>query len=220
MESDRTIHYAKIFEGYDNTGKPKRVITIAYRVYPERPSMNVEFAASMFRKDNEQEEYKRKNHIQTARGRLAVRPLYATVVLADKIRDNLLEKDIPKGKEERRIWAQSKSGVEWKETRRNFDQQMSRFLRKEVGRQGCGAKRRLHKSEIERARSSGIVPVYETSNKNERDRGSDIVQLFSHLERNADRNGNGSGSNGNRRRQRTTNVLNGALLSQIEHLIV
>jgi hypothetical protein len=210
---DQSIHYAKIFESYDKSGKPKRVITIAYRVYPERPGMNVEYAASMFRKDNEQEDYNRRSHIQTARGRLAVRPLYTTLVFPDIVRDNLLEKNVPKTKQERRIWAQSDAGREWKETRRNFDKQMSKFLRKEVGQNGCGAKHRLHRSEIERARVSGIVPISDNNQKMDKtDRGGAFVQLFSSLEK------TGGSTSSNKRGPR--NVLNNAFLSEIENFIV
>lgn len=180
-ETDRSIHYAKIFEGTDKDGRnPKRVVTIAYRVYPERPGMNVEFAASMFRKDNDKEEYNRRNHVATARGRLAVRPLYTTFVFSDDVLDNLLEKNVPKSKDERRVWAKSETGQQWKQARRDFDQKMAKFLRKEVGRCGVGAKQRSRRSEIERARASGIVPRHDGQN-NEEYSHFDLTQWLSSM---------------------------------------
>src|SRR4051794_5728252 len=85
---DNSINYAKIFDG-------KRVITIAYRLFPERPTLNIEYAASVFRKDKEHETYNRRQHVQTARGRLAVRPLYATFDFSKEMINNILESEVP-----------------------------------------------------------------------------------------------------------------------------
>ncbi|CAM6053929.1 unnamed protein product [Sphagnum tenellum] len=156
--TDKTINFAKIFEGktaQDIEGK--RVITIAYRMYPDRPGRNVEYAASIFRKDNETETYNRRNHIQTARGRLSVRPLYTNFHFSDEMRDILLETNVPKSKEERKSWSSTDKGQHWRETRRRIDETMSKFLRKEVGKNGVGAKHRTHLSEIERTRSGNLV---------------------------------------------------------------
>lgn len=147
IKQDFSINYAKIFEG-------KRVFTIAYRLFPERPTLNIEYAASVFRKDSEKENYNRRQHVQTARGRLVVRPLYTTFDFSKEMVDNLFEKDVPKNKEERRAWSTTASGQRWKELRRSLDEQIGVFLRREISKHGVGSKERLRRSEIERRRSA------------------------------------------------------------------
>src|SRR6478609_7559004 len=145
-KQDYSINFAKVHEG-------KRVFTIAYRMIPERPTMNIEYAASVFRKDNEKETYNRRKHVQTARGRLTVRPLYTTFDFSKEMIDNILEKEVPKSKEERRDWSTTTQGQQWKDLRREMDEQIAAFLRREISKHGVGAKDRLRRSEVDRRRS-------------------------------------------------------------------
>ena len=145
LKKDRTIQYAKVFEG-------KRIFTIAYRLYPEKDKWNIEYAASVFRKDNEKESFHRKQHVQTARGRLGVRPLYTTFKFSKKDLDILLEREVPRSKEERRVWSKGEDGQRWKTMKRDLDDDLAAFLRKEISKRGVGAKQRLRRSEVMRHR--------------------------------------------------------------------
>lgn len=176
------VQFTRIVE--QNQKFIKRIITIAYRIYPERTSKNIEYAASMFRNDKAMEcekngkpivneSFCRKRHIQTALGRLTVRPLYATLQLADHFRQHLQQSIIRKMKQEEQIskltveqynnWknmhkenklqkANSEETKQWKEIRRELDELVRNFLRRQVVLHGVGAKMRLRISEIERMR--------------------------------------------------------------------
>jgi len=139
---DTSINFAKVADG-------KRVITIAYRLFPEKRTQNIEYAASVFRKDNEKETYNRRQHVQTARGRLAVRPLNTTFEFSRDMLDNLFERNVPRDKEQRRVWSRTEEGEKWRELRREMDANIATFLRKEVAKHGVRAKDRLRRSDIE-----------------------------------------------------------------------
>lgn len=129
---DYSINFAKVVEG-------KRVFTIAYRLHPERKSLNVEYGASVFRKDSENEVFSRRKHVQTARGRLNVRPVLVTYPFSTEM-INILERDHSRSsKEERQQWSKSDEGVQWKELRRELDEDLAMFLRKEIMKHGVRA---------------------------------------------------------------------------------
>lgn len=140
LTQDRTVNFAKIAEG-------KRVFTIAYRLFPERLVSNIEFAGSVFRQEKDNEIYTRKRHVGTARGRLAVRPLYATYDFSRDMIDLLFERGVPADKEERRAWGRSERGNEWKELRRAMDTDIAAFLRKQISKHGVRAPQRLTRSQ-------------------------------------------------------------------------
>jgi len=146
LKHDRSVCFAKI---QDDDGK--RVVTIAYRIFPHRTRWNVEYAASIFRKDREKEVYSRKKHVQTARGRLAVRPRYTTFDLDKETLDVLSQKRVLQTKEERRAYALSADGEHWKRVRKNLYQNLAMFLRKEIYKHGVRGDRLKH-SELERRR--------------------------------------------------------------------
>lgn len=173
FERDDKVYFAHIEEGRAEftftapdgskrtyiSDMPHRIITIAYRIYPERTLMNVEYAASIYRQDKPTETFRRKQHNQTARGRLEVRPLYSTIKLEERFIKNLLDREgLPKTKEDREKWRSSDEGREWKETRRELDSMITKFLRKEVGRHGTGNPTRMRRSDVSRARKAGLVP--------------------------------------------------------------
>jgi hypothetical protein len=220
--NDHSINYARIHDG-------RRIVTIAYRLYPERATLNVEYAASVFRKDTEEDhkrmaerkmesilgreikdedrkkiaatsmedflrdelvlqnrfseknkkkiekivhkkhkndQFSRRQHVQTARGRLTVRPLYTTFPLTNDMLDVLFERTAPKNKVDRRTWSQTLDGEKWREMRRSIDEEISSFLRREVTKHGVGSEERLRKSEIEKRR-------------HDEHRISDLTQLLS-----------------------------------------
>lgn len=140
LKEDRSVNFAKVVDG-------KRVFTIAYRMIPGRSVSNIEYAASVFRQDMEKETYTRKKHVQTARGRLAVRPLCATFDFSRPMLDVLFERDVPTDKAERRAWGQSESGRQWKDSRRAMDTEIANFLRKQISKHGVRAPQRLTRSQ-------------------------------------------------------------------------
>ena len=97
----------------------KHVVTIGYRVYPERSNMNIEFVAIIYRNDailgkrgsresedvkgfmeestkekKKQDTYVRKNHNNTVRQRMELRPLYATFPMSQEVRENLMQRPV------------------------------------------------------------------------------------------------------------------------------
>ena len=148
------LNFTKIFE-------KRRVVTIAYKLFPERKTMNVQFAGSIFRQVRDDEVYIRKKHVNTARGRIEVRPLYATFPMSEDVRNQLSHaaNPTPRTDEEKKKWRESEEYKRWKEARIAFDKDLSKFLRKQIYNFGTGAAVRLRRSETSRAHSNGKIPI-------------------------------------------------------------
>lgn len=154
-KDDRTITYTRVVE--KNKERVKRIFTIAYRVYPERKSMNIEFAASVYRNDQingKDEVFVRKHHVHTARGRLAVRPLFATFPMSEEYVKCLSSYPVydandtmESRKDKRRKWNETEECRIWKDIRRRFDEEITAFLRRQISLHGVRNKTRVKPSD-------------------------------------------------------------------------
>lgn len=141
IKNDRTVGYARVQDG-------KRIFTISYRILPALPGnvANIAYAASVFRKENENETYARKKHVQTARGRLAVRPLYTSFEFTPEQQLILAGRDVPDDKEARTAWSKSEVGLKFNQEREAMWKALASFLRKEISKNGVRASQRLPRS--------------------------------------------------------------------------
>lgn len=144
------VQYVRIIE--KNQKYVKRVITIAYRFYIDSPTKNIEFAASIFRNEKavecdkwnypiKNEFFCKKSHIQTALGRLAIRPLYAHFPMNERFQENFQHTKDPSTRFNSEN--NSEDVKNWINVRKEFDEAMKEFLRREVCKQGVKASTRL-----------------------------------------------------------------------------
>ncbi|RKO94711.1 hypothetical protein BDK51DRAFT_53000 [Blyttiomyces helicus] len=147
---DRTIQFARVHE-------KNRVITIAYRLYPEAYD-NVEYAASIFKTSTwgwgdkgcgnkasgSWNKNVKKSQVSTARERLQLRPLRAHFDLSEDVKRHLMH-PIKKTKKERALWnkADEEEAKEWIACRKHLDSIIATFIRKLLLKTGVCAKERL-----------------------------------------------------------------------------
>lgn len=175
---ESAVHFAKINEG-------NRIFTIAYRIYPNCLASNIEYGASVFRKQKPTEQFVWEAHSNTARGRLQVRPVFATFPFTAEILSNLADRPVPmdpkgpksKLREERRQWAKTEKGQEWLRVRREFDSAIVRFLRRQVGDKGTRNEFRLSRSDIARGISQGTLhEIYNAAGKKNVEGNNDVYK--------------------------------------------
>ncbi len=149
-----------------------RTLTFAFRIFPNNPTENIEFACSVFRKMSPKETYHRRKHVQTALGRLAVRPLYATFNFTNA-QLNLLGET-----KEQRLQSKSTFNMDdWKKVRRSIDEQIGPFLRRLVYIHGVGSKSRLPKYKIKERRKAFGVAIKEKKKRQEEETEEQLATL-------------------------------------------
>ncbi len=132
-EDGLPIYYLKIYEN-------KRIITVAYTMRPDCGYQNIKFAATIFRKDYENEVFHRRGHNNTARDRLKKRPLYTTFFIPDSIKHQQIRDTTLK--DQRHVF----SGLEMDRyymERDRFMQEFRQFIRLQFHGNGVCAQTRI-----------------------------------------------------------------------------
>jgi len=135
--NDRSVRYFRRREG-------PRVITVGYKIFPDKDENNVMFASTIFKtkevdglrvKTSVFTKKDRKGHIATVQKRLLRHPGWATYVFTPEVKKNMASGAASnKNKEERKAWSQTEEGKDWVRIRRKHEKDLVNFVRKAVGK--------------------------------------------------------------------------------------
>ena len=123
--------------------KKKRVITIAYKLSWSENGYDVNYAGCIFRRDRPNENFKRRDHNQTAKQRCLLKPNVMYMPFKREVLDVMRSNtdQSKKTKEQKREWSQTEDGKKWILLRKEFENSMSVALRRAIVDNGIRSKK-------------------------------------------------------------------------------